>query len=75
MDKAVIRKIRTDNGSDIYEFYTEEESKVAQIIKNQKVDSNTYTEELYKIIYEHFGFTPSTNKEAMTHVHSTWVAT
>ena len=64
MDKAVIRKIRTDNGSDIYEFYTEEESKVAQIIKNQKVDSNTYTEELYKIIYEHFGFTPSTNKES-----------
>jgi len=63
MDKAVIRKIKTDNGTEIYEFYTEEESKVAQIIKNQKVDSNTYTEELYKIIYEHFGFTPSTNKE------------
>ena len=63
MDKAVIRKIRTNNGTEIYEFYTEEESQVAQIIKNQKVDSNTYTEELYKIIYEHFGFTPSTNKE------------
>ena len=63
MDKAVIRKIKTDNGTDIYEFYTEEESRVAQIIKNQKVDNNTYTEELYKIIYEHFGFTPSTNKE------------
>jgi len=63
IDKAVIRKIRTDNGTEIFEFYTEEESKVAQIIKNQKVDNNSYTEELYKIIYEHFGFTPSTNKE------------
>jgi hypothetical protein len=63
IDKAVIRRIKTDNGIEIYEFYTEEESQVAQIIKNQKVDSNTYTEELYKIIYEHFGFTPSTNKE------------
>lgn len=63
MDKAVIRKIKTDNGTEVYEFYTEEESKVAQIIKNQKVDNNTYTEELYKIIYEHFGFSASTNKE------------
>ncbi len=63
MDKAVIRKIKTDNGAEIYEFYTEEESKVAQIIKNQRVDSNTYTEELYKIIYDHFGFSASTNKE------------
>src|SRR5574344_1492787 len=63
MDKAVIRKNKTNNGTEIYEFYTEEESQVAQLIKNQKVDSNTYTEELYKIIYEHFGFTPSTNKE------------
>src|SRR5574344_148606 len=63
MDKAVIRKNKTNNGTEIYEFYTEEESQVAQIIKNQTVDSNTYAEELYKIIYEHFGFTPSTNKE------------
>lgn len=54
MDKSVIRKIKTDTGSEIYEFYTEEESKVAQIIKNQRVDSNTYTEELNKIINEHF---------------------
>lgn len=63
MDKAVIRKIRTDNGTEVYEFYTEEESKVAQIIKNQKVDNNTYTEELYKIIYDHLGFSASANKE------------
>lgn len=63
MDKAVIRKIKTDNGTEVYEFYTEEESKVAQIIKNQKVDNNTYTEELYKIISDHFSFSASTNKE------------
>lgn len=63
MDKSVIRKIRTDNGTEIYDFYTEEESQVAQIIKNQQVDSNTYSEELYKIIYNHFGFSSSSNKE------------
>lgn len=63
IDKSVIRKVKTDNGTEIYEFYTEEEAKVAQIIKNQRVDSNTYTEELWKIIYEHFGFSTSTSKE------------
>lgn len=63
IDKSVIRKIKTENGSEIYEFYTEEESQVAQLIKNQQVDSNTYSEELYKIIYNHFGFSSSTNKE------------
>lgn len=45
IDKAVIRKVKTDAGSEIYEFFTEEESKVAQIIKNQQVDSNTYSDE------------------------------
>lgn len=63
MDSSVIRKIKTETGSEIYEFYTEEEAKVAQIIKNQPVDSNTYSEELYKIIYNHFGFGASTAKE------------
>ena len=55
MDKAVIRKVKTETGSEIYEFYTEEESKVAQIISNQTVDSNTFSEELYTIISNHFG--------------------
>lgn len=63
IDKSVIRKVKTETGSEIYEFYTEEESQVAQIIRNQQVDSNTYSEELYKIIYAHFGFSASTNKE------------
>lgn len=63
MDKSVIRKIRTDAGAEIYDFYTEEESQVAQIIKNQQVDSNTYSDELHKIIYNHFGFDTSSNKE------------
>ena len=63
IDKSVIRKIKTETGTEIYDFYTEEESQVAQIIKNQQVDSNTYSEELYKMIYNHFGFSTSTNKE------------
>ncbi len=61
IDKAVIRKVKTDTGSEIYEFFTEEESKVAQIIKNQQVDSNTYCDELRKIFFDYFG-NPS-NKE------------
>ena len=61
IDKAVIRKVKTDAGSEIYEFFTEEESKVAQIIKNQQVDSNTYSDELRNIFFAHFG-NPS-NKE------------
>lgn len=61
IDKAVIRKVKTDNGAEIYEFYTEEESKVAQLISNQQVDSNTYSDELKTIFFNHFG-NPS-NKE------------
>lgn len=61
IDKAVIRKVKTDTGAEIYEFFTEEESKVAQIIKNQQVDSNTYSDELKSIFFNHFG-NPS-NKE------------
>ncbi len=60
MDNSVIRKEKTKNGTEIYEFYTEEETQVAEIIKNQKVDNNTYSEELYKIIYEYLGLS---NKE------------
>ena len=62
IDKAVIRKLKTDTGTEIYEFFTEEESKVAQIIKNQQVDSNTYSDELKNIFFNHFG-NPS-NKES-----------
>lgn len=61
IDKAVIRKVKTDTGAETYEFFTEEESKVAQIIKNQQVDSNTYSDELKSIFFNHFG-NPS-NKE------------
>ncbi len=61
IDKAVIRKVKTETNTLIYEFFTEEESKVAQIIKNQQVDSNTYSDELRKIFFNHFG-NPS-NKE------------
>ena len=61
IDKAVIRKVKTETGSEIFEFYTEEESKVAQLISNQQVDSNTYSDELKTIFFNHFG-NPS-NKE------------
>ena len=61
IDKAVIRKVKTDNGAEIYEFFTEEESNVAQLISNQQVDSNTYSDELKAIFFNHFG-NPS-NKE------------
>ncbi|MDR0938237.1 MAG: BREX system P-loop protein BrxC [Mediterranea sp.] len=64
IDKAVIRKTKTESGTEIYEFYTEEESQVAQLISNQKVDANTYSEELYKMTYNHFGFNAQSNKEA-----------
>ena len=65
IDKAVIRKTKTDAGSEIYEFYTEEESKVAQLIKNQQVDSNTYSDELRNIFFSHFG-NPSNKKAFAT---------
>lgn len=55
IDKAVIRRKKTDSGTEIYEFYTEEESKVAQIISNTQVDSNTYSEELRNIFFPYFG--------------------
>jgi hypothetical protein len=55
MDKAVIRRVKTETNTEIYEFYTEEESKVAQLISNQKVGSNTYSDELRKIFFPYFG--------------------
>lgn len=63
IDKSVIRKVKTETGTEIYEFYTEEESNVAQIIKNMSVDNNTFIEEVFKIISNHFGFTSSSNRE------------
>ena len=65
IDKAVIRKAKTETGSEIYEFYTEEESKVAQLISNQQVDSNTYSDELKTIFFSHFG-NPSNKKTFAT---------
>lgn len=65
IDKAVIRKVRTDSGIETYEFYTEEESKVAQLIKNQQVDSNTYADELKTIFFSYFG-NPSNKEKFMT---------
>ncbi|MCD8207246.1 MAG: BREX system P-loop protein BrxC [Bacteroidales bacterium] len=61
MDKVVIRMEKTRNGNDVYEFYTEEESQVAEMIKNQDVDGSTYSGMLFKIINDYF--INSSNKE------------
>ncbi len=53
-DKSVIHKVKKDNGIEIYEFYSQEESKVAQLIINTPVDSNTYSEQLYNLISPYF---------------------
>ena len=53
-EDSVIRKMKSDNGTEYFEFYTEEESKVAKEIENQKVDANTYAEEMRKIFFSHF---------------------
>lgn len=55
MEKAVIRREKTDNGTEIYEFYTVEESRVAHLISNTSVDGNTYSEELHNIIFPYLG--------------------
>lgn len=73
IDKAVIRKAKTETGSEIYEFFTEEESKVAQIIKNQQVDSNTYSDELRNIFFNHFG-NPSNRENFATRSFSVGIS-
>ena len=55
LDKAVIRKMKTDAGNEVYEFLSEEESKVAQMISNQVVDNNTYCDYLRDIFFKHLG--------------------
>lgn len=54
LEKAVIRKMRTEAGNEVYEFLSEEESKVAQLISNQTVDNNTYCDFLRDIFFKHF---------------------
>ncbi len=61
IDKSVIRRDKSENGADIYVFYTEAESQVAEMIKNQHVDSTTYAEELNNILVSYYA--PS-NKES-----------
>lgn len=53
-DDSVIRKMKSESGAEFYEFYTEEESKVAKEIENQKIDAVTYGDELRKIYFSHF---------------------
>ena len=55
ISKAVIRKMRTEAGNEVYEFLSEEESKVAQLISNQTVDNNTYCDYLKDIFFRYLG--------------------
>ena len=55
MSNAVIRKQRTEAGNEVYEFLSEEESRVIQLINNQTVDSNTYCDYLKDIFFKYLG--------------------
>lgn len=52
--EKVIRKSKSESGTEFYEFFTEEETEVAKEIELKKVDSNTYADELRKIYFAHF---------------------
>jgi len=64
MDKSIIRENKNEDKTVSFDFYTEDESKVAEKIKNQKVDTNTYQEEMSKFIQEYF-FTSTSNRESL----------
>lgn len=55
ISNSVIRKLKTETGIEVYEFLSEEESKVAQLISNQSVDNNTYCDYLRDIFFKHLG--------------------
>ncbi|MCR5454688.1 MAG: BREX system P-loop protein BrxC [Bacteroidales bacterium] len=53
-DKSVIQKKEQTNAMPVYEFYTEDESQVAELIKNQQVDTDFILDQYKKIIEDHF---------------------
>ena len=55
LKNAVIRKQKTDAGNEVYEFLSEEEAKVLQLINNQTVDNNTYCDYLKDIFFKYLG--------------------
>ena len=55
LKNAVIRKKKTDAGNEVYEFLSEEEAKVLQLINNQTVDNNTYCDYLKDIFFKYLG--------------------
>lgn len=51
----VIREVRPEKGSVYYEFFTEEETKMARKIENTQVDYNSQAELMGKIFTDYFG--------------------
>lgn len=54
-DKNIIRREQGKQGApDTYQFYSEEEMKVASLIQSQQVDTNTQAEQLREIFLKYF---------------------
>lgn len=54
-EKSVVRVEQHPGAADIWFFLSEDESEVDRLIKNQRVDSNRYADELRAIFFKHFG--------------------
>lgn len=55
-DKNIIRRESAKGtAADFYCFYTEDEMEVAQLVKNQQVDSSAMAEELKRIFFSYMG--------------------
>jgi predicted transcriptional regulator len=54
-DNNIIRREQSKQGApETYQFYSEEEMRVATLIKTQQVDTNTQAEQLKDIFFKHF---------------------
>jgi hypothetical protein len=54
-DNNIIRREQSKQGApETYQFYSEEEMRVATLIKTQQVDTNTQAEQLKDIFFQHF---------------------
>lgn len=54
IDNSVIRENKLPHGATVYEFFTEEESKIEDKIKNMQVDGNSQAEAMGKIFSAYF---------------------
>jgi len=73
-DNNIIRREAGENGlPEKYSFYTEEEMKVAQLIKSQQVDINTQAEQLRDIFFKYLN-TPKNKEQYLTRSFSVGVS-